>query len=96
MQKQIKTESSKSTKFDLSNASNGNKIVDNIDDRKLKVEEEKLEIEKRKLAIMPLLDEFKVRSQEYFNFQNENSRWQGIYATALIIAASSLIDLLRN
>jgi len=61
-----------------------------LEKRKLGIEEEKLILEKRKLVVTSLLEEFKVRSREYFNFQNENSRWQGVYATALIIATEGV------
>ena len=62
------------------------------DEPKIKLERDKLQFERDKLVLSCLMDEFKIRSQELFNFQNENSRWQGIYVTALIVALAWVIN----
>lgn len=42
-------------------------------------------MEKDKLVVTTLLEDFKARWQELLNFENENSRWQTLYVTALML-----------
>jgi ABC-type glycerol-3-phosphate transport system permease component len=56
-----------------------------IEQKKIKIEKEKLALEREKLAVGVLVEDFKARWQELLNFENENSRWQTLYVTALIL-----------
>lgn len=59
---------------------------------KLMVEKEKLALERDKLAVTSLIEDFKARWQELLNFENENSRWQTLYVTALILVVGWVLS----
>lgn len=59
---------------------------------KLLIELEKLHLEKDKVLVGVLVEDFKARWQELLNFENENSRWQTLYVTALILVISWVLS----
>jgi len=63
-----------------------------IEKKKLEIEEEKILLERDKLLVTSLIEDFKARWQELLNFENENSRWQTLYVTALILVVSWILS----
>lgn len=63
-----------------------------VEREKISVEKEKLKLEERKLALTALLEDFKFGWQRLLNFENENSRWISVYASALIIGLFWLLS----
>lgn len=63
-----------------------------VEIQKLELEKSKLAFEKDKLLVSSLIEDFKARWQELLNFENENSRWQTIYVTALILVISWVLS----
>lgn len=59
---------------------------------KLELEKEKIALERDKLFVSSLIEDFKARWQELLNFENENSRWQTLYVTALILVISWVLS----
>lgn len=66
--------------------------IDLLDKAKLQVEIEKIKLEKDKMLVASLTEDFKARWQELLNFENENSRWQTLYVTALILVISWVLS----
>lgn len=76
-----------------------NTQISDLDREKLEIEKEKIQIEKEKvllerdkLVVTALLEDFKARWQELLNFENENSRWQTLYVTALILVVAWILS----
>lgn len=63
-----------------------------IDIEKINLEKEKITLERDKLFVTSLIEDFKARWQELLNFENENSRWQTLYVTALILVISWVLS----
>lgn len=59
---------------------------------KLFIEKEKIKLERDKLLVTSLIEDFKARWQELLNFENENSRWQTLYVTSLILVVSWILS----
>jgi hypothetical protein len=59
-----------------------------VERAKLALEVEKIALERDKLLVLALSEDFKARWQELLNFENENSRWQTLYVTALLLVIS--------
>ncbi len=62
------------------------------DKMKIDIENKKIELERDKLFVSSLIEDFKARWQELLNFENENSRWQTLYVTALILVISWVLS----
>jgi hypothetical protein len=60
--------------------------------QKLDIELSKVKLEKNKLIVTTLLEDFKARWQELLNFENENSRWQTLYVTALMLVIGWILS----
>lgn len=63
-----------------------------IELRKIELEQDKIALERDKLFVSSLIEDFKARWQELLNFENENSRWQTLYVTALILVVSWILS----
>jgi mRNA-degrading endonuclease RelE of RelBE toxin-antitoxin system len=59
---------------------------------KIELELEKIALERDKMIVNSLTEDFKARWQELLNFENENSRWQTLYVTALILVISWVLS----
>lgn len=63
-----------------------------IEYEKIDLELKKITLERDKLLVSTLIEDFKARWQELLNFENENSRWQTLYVSALILVVSWVLS----
>lgn len=63
-----------------------------IEKAKILIEREKIDLERDKLIVTTFLEDFKARWQELLNFENENSRWQTLYVTALVLVVAWILS----
>ena len=66
--------------------------INELDITKIDIEDKKIELERDKLFVSSLIEDFKARWQELLNFESENSRWQTLYVTALILVISWVLS----
>ena len=75
-----------------SDVSEVDRIKIEMEAKKINLEVEKIALERDKMVVNSLTEDFKARWQELLNFENENSCWQTLYVTALILVISWVLS----